>query len=623
MFPYQPVDMNLDRLTGREPNDITSAYLAEVKFGVPYFRGTAARAIAPQWLQRTSGLIVPGNMGGRPAPIDQMSVYFTAEEVFGVPISEDFVFLQLRHSTAEQVIYFAAQTLAEFRRPGRRRQEADRHFAERWFVGSARQRVLNMLRQDNRALVVPQSLLVLAQRSLRVSADCLLPGAEAANLIAAAIAIGDQLGADRNQEIENSSDVVDSVPGPLGRELVANQLFNADPEDVNLIARFHRTWLTLPGERADEPRVVNIAETYERSVGIPLSNVLSVGLGLWASTIQGNPRVLPSYFDALDLPAGRVGDALDVISATIADLRQAVWEEFNTRPSDWSFSTFERFPIAQFYDGSLVVLDIHLLVRRLFSWVPFYDIANGAIGGSLVRRCEQALRYLSEIYVTEVVESIVGATSFGRRAYFDKELRHAYGAQGVKIADVAIDYGGAWVVVEITTTKLRRESVAGMSDEYLARDIDKLVEEVRQIDSTIRSLRRDRSRLTGRTERSQVHQFHPVVVVTEGFPVNPVTLTVLRNRVKTADLLTGSDVTPIEVIDVVELEMVEGLQEEGGPSLAELLDKKARADLALSSFRDFILVELGLAPRRPSRVDELFHEFVELIVGDAFGGVAD
>lgn len=161
------------------------------------------------------------------------------------------------------------------------------------------------------------------------------------------------------------------------------------------------------------------------------------------------------------------------------------------------------------------------------------------------------------------------------------------------------------MIAEITTHQLRRDSVAAVSDTALESDVDALVEKVRQVDATLERIRADESALT-RRQPTPGRRFHPVVIVTEGFPVNPIVLQKLRTRMEDEQLLAGGDTTPVEIVTIVEMEMVEALHEIGGPSLQELLSAKQYAGLAKMSLRDYILVDRRLQPPRPRRLEELW-----------------
>ena len=91
--------------------------------------------------------------------------------------------------------------------------------------------------------------------------------------------------------------------------------------------------------------------------------------------------------------------------------------------------------------------------------------------------------------------------------------------------------------------------------------------------------------------------------MTEGFPVNPVTLTALRERARAASLLQGDDVAELEVVDGFELEMLEGAGF-GEFTVLNALESKSRAALHRCNLRDF-LRECELNATIPKRVRRL------------------
>ncbi len=109
----------------------------------------------------------------------------------------------------------------------------------------------------------------------------------------------------------------------------------------------------------------------------------------------------------------------------------------------------------------------------------------------MAARAKQTLRHCNELYVSEILHAITCDEGTTRRVYDDADLKAVYTAEGQRIADAAIDYPGAWIVIEVTTTQLRREAATAVPDESQIQDIDKLVEELNQIEATITALRGD------------------------------------------------------------------------------------------------------------------------------------
>jgi len=79
------------------------------------------------------------------------------------------------------------------------------------------------------------------------------------------------------------------------------------------------------------------------------------------------------------------------------------------------------------------------------------------------------------------------------------------------------------------------------------------------------------------------------------------TLTMLRQRAEEARLLVGDDTGVLEVVDVTELEMLEGA-DLGEITLLDALAAKSNAALARCNLRDFLIRERDLRAGSPPRV---------------------
>ena len=71
---------------------------------------------------------------------------------------------------------------------------------------------------------------------------------------------------------------------------------------------------------------------------------------------------------------------------------------------------------------------------------------------------------------------------------------------------------------------------------------------------------------------SPARRFHPIVVLTEGFPINPIVVTRLREKLRSLKIGVTEDTAPLAVLELTTLEFVEAYQEAGGKSLPQLLD---------------------------------------------------
>jgi hypothetical protein len=592
-------------LTGREPAELRSG-LVPVEDGREMLAGTTARLLQVPFVARPDGLLLPAT--AVPMPLHLVGVYITAAEVFGMTPSPAVIAEQLERTPFGAILNFVASTLALHRRPGVPVEQTDAMLADQWLGGPARQRVRNLLLDPKRRLVVPQALYVLIKLGAHICPDALLPGVEAGRIPAALFGALSAMDEDSAGGLDDADRVVRTEIGSFAGRLLANQHLNKPLDEAHLMARFVRTWLELPAERSAERRVVDLPQAFADATGVPLHDVLVVAAALWASTLNGSPYVPPGYFTELKWDDARLSSALSLFTVDVVTLRGLLLTETQAKGLVWSHDVLGQYPVVRTDDGGLLVLDRNLLVRRIFGGLLALDIDAALKEGTRTdskraKHVAGCLEHLAEVYALEIFEAVVGGGPAAPRVYDDAQLKRAFARKGQRIADAAVDYGDAWVVVEVTTSRLTRESVAASRD-ALSKDMNKLVKKVEQIDQTIAALRAEERKLTG-ARPAAVRRFYPLLVVTDGFPMNPMSTEQLRKRVADEGLLTGNDVAPLEVVDIVELEMLEGLTERGGPSLRDILAGKEKGMFFRSSVRDYVLVERGLNPAHSQRVSTL------------------
>lgn len=588
------------QLADREPGSLRDAYLAVPVPGRPVLEGTTAPALTPQWQQQPSGLITPATAPTQ--PIDLLGVYLTFSEIFGFPADSGYTVRQLRVLPLGVVLQFCAELLNALSQPGASRADLDRHFATQWLRDPFRTRVLNLLRDPRRALLVPQALMLLARAAVEHSPDTLPEDTEQGNLVGALLTFSDLTGASGRQ----GPTVITDQPGELGREIIANQYFNNSTSVAHTLTRYVRRWRHGLPQVDNIGGLVDLAAVYEECTGVTLDDLTIVAGALWIAACHGEVLTPAAELETL-LPAGRAAGALSLISAHPDTLREAVQAERAQRRTEWTFDAFQQYPVVRLGD-LLLVVDQRYLIDRAFGWLPINDIRfpprTRSRPAGHKKRAEQAvhtLRRLSELYVSEILHSITGQGG-ARRVYDDAELKTAFQEKKQKIADAAIDYGDTWIVVEVTTSQLQRDAATAVPGDAQVNDIDKLLDEVHQIDATIQALRRDESRLTGVAGPVR-RRYLPLLLLTEGFPVNPVTMTVIRERADRDGLLQGQDVMPLEVLDVEELELIEALQEQQGVSLLTLIQRKQASHLERMPMRSFLYATITTAFSHPQRFE--------------------
>jgi hypothetical protein len=598
--------------TDAEPASLRNSYLAFPSAENPVLRGSTATALGSRWGEHSSGLVVPAAVQP-PAPIDLGAVYLTTEEIFGFDLPTGYVRRQLERIPLEGVVRFCAQVLNALELPGVSAKAVDEHFAGKWLREPIRSRVLNLLRDETRRLLVPQAFMLLVRIAVETSPDTVPDNIREGDIVAALFSLTQTMG----QHPDPGPSVIADRPGTLGRELIANQHFNRSWSVPGVLARYARCWLQLPAERQEKPEIIDLSQAYQECTGVRLEDLAAVAGYLWLVTLKRRFVIEAGELACLHIPDESVEAVLSLISTDLPGLREAVHTERPERRTEWSFDPFQQRPVIRLPADQLLILDPRHLINRAFGWLPIWDIkfpppghAKPAGHRKTATWAQQTLRHVSEVYVSEILHTITRDEGTTRRVYDDADLNAAYTAQGQSIADAAIDYPGTWIVIEVTTTQLRREAATAVPGESQIQDIDKLIEELEQIDATIASLRRDEAVLTG-TPAAGGRRFLPLLVLPEGFPVNPVTLTVIRERARARGLFTRPDTSPVEIMDVEELEMIEALQEVSGPSLLEILRSKQAGSLRNAMVRDHILHVMRLHPPAPARHARLFASALE------------
>lgn len=568
--------------------------------------GSTAPVLTAGFTQLPGGLFVPGSTAGRPQPIDLMQVYLTFHELTGSPVAPSDLLNTLKQLSRNEVLTFTSSWICRMTAPGADTKALDREYME-LLPSDLRTRASNLLTSGGRRLLAHQCFLVVSKLALTVCPEVGAGDVDPEALALLPLAVADQLGRSSSDPSQHKTVSAESIT-PLVQEIVSNQHFNSPNDPAHLVGRWVRQWRQLPEEHP-----VNecdpLEHLYTDLTGTNFDDLSAVVLGLWSQATTGKVVVPIDYFNSLAVRPDVLEATLRIISAPVGDLQAGIvadWERSGFEGLGWEFSTFGRFPVIRYYDG-LLILDSKLLLQRVFGWPLFFDVESRlAPGRKRQGQFSNAVRHHAERYVLEVLEGLAPKTVATKRLYTETDLQAAYPGKGIKLVDAVIDYGDAWVVLDVTTRRLARPTVASVSTATLLDDIKKLVlKKAEQISSTIAQLRADEQALTGQPGTLS-RSYLPVIAATEGFPVNPATTAIVNDVLQEAGLLGASDVLPLQVLDTVELEMVEGLAERGGPSLAALIQAKVTSGLARCALRDYTIAEARLAPQRPRRLDALW-----------------
>ena len=321
-------------------------------------------------------------------------------------------------------------------------------------------------------------------------------------------------------------------------------------------------------------------------------------------TFLGIPFPL-SYLSTYRWDPERLERVLALFAANPDELGRLIVEDEKEFGTTWSFDRLRQFPVIR-TPGHVQVLSPRLLLERVFGWLPVFDVVDGFEKAGTRERGDRARQFFREVCERQVQESLAAIAGDGnaKRLYNEGDLRAAFGRKR-KVADAVFDGGGVWIVAEVSTRQLQRGSRVGDSAEALAADLENGVYvKAQQIDSTIEALVADESRLTG-APAMVGRRFVPLLVATEGFPVNPMTTHAIQAELARRKLLQGPMVGALRIIDQEELYMAESIAEAGQASLLTLLEEWGNSGLRAMDMKSWLYTTRYEASL-PQRLDPAF-----------------
>lgn len=590
--------------TGSEPVGLPK-FLAAPEAGATYFAGTAIRSVG-SFRQRPSGIWTPSTAHIDAAPIGQIGVCLTFEEVFGRRATMDFLIAILAKLPRDVVLNECAGILARLRQPDTGpRSELQTAAIDMIDPGLARDRIRN-LTSSGRHLLSPQGILAMAKVAI---VHCPVQPAEQLSVIPTALlslVIHDLLGDTFDLE---ASPKLESQSLPAALFITANGYFNHTDDAILALALHAARWY-----EADDGNGPSLDEICTAN-GVPLHQQTAFAILLWAQTLKGRVKFDDAFFAHIAGGPRAAHQALRLLTQGVDDAALKISEtELSHKTLEFNFNAFGRYPILRLADSELLVVDPQLLLRRVLGWAPTHDLPKTLVDGTKKGTIEAALARRSETYTIDVINAGVQASRTGR-VFTESDLTEHFTSQGRlagRTADAGIDYGDAWIILEITAHRVPLAVVNALSDESIAEAVERVLDEVDQIHQTIQSLQQHP--LGGHDKHPR--RFYPVVVMTEGYPINPILLTIIREAAATRGFAQGTHIAPIEVTDLATIEYIVGIAEAGGQTMREILDAKATSNFHAAGLGDYIAHAQSMTFTRPANTKTSANDFLTRITAE-------
>lgn len=379
----------------------------------------------------------------------------------------------------------------------------------------------------------------------------------------------------------------------LAMEMICNSLFNHGDDIGDLLARYRLLWLGCGGRLTQvTPRRLP-ADLLEEATSISFDDMTALAFAYWSHIRSCRPDD-PVKLNAMIMPSVTVDQAtietfLNLFSSTPVDLAG----ELRACSKPWQMLPIQNRPLLRLA-GDVVVLDERYLVERVtrgLYWLV-HDYEKWHHGENARARWSTAYGEMIELYAEDLLLPMAPPLIGGKRAFFSEEdLRAAF--PGTRICDAGIDFGGDVVLAEVVSGTVKVPTREQADPDSFRDDTDRLVvEKVKQLNVAAENLLRDPPP-AGSPLAQRPTRIFPIVVFGGQYPVNPLTLRHIHERLEAEGLRPHGAIQPLTMLDLEELEACAYLSEQRQLTFPQLADAWRRSPYANAAFRNYLSYQYG------------------------------
>jgi len=587
--------------------------------------GTARRAGSPSAFKPSnSGLIVPTRLAGSPSSLDLMHTYLVASDVTGHTHAFAQAMEILGRFSTEFTLVWVSQQLRGWTQMSGSWQREQRRVASRVFDSTSRSgsRAIELVRSGRRSLFAPQVLLMVAKLALLYGHTGLAADepsdSKVSDLLTAMLITAEHMTASEADLFKLTGRSKRGRSITLDADLAANQLLHRQTYPPSLIARYHARWKRLPDTLRTHRAFVDIEAEFDAAVGCTIDEFTAVGIMLWGVYQEHQvPMVGRAALAMPGTPGDHVDAALKATSATPSEMLESlrdVEKVANQNPL-YAFESFRQYPVIELGGKQYLVLSDALLLNRFFGWLRNLDVIENVRPNKRRSRVKQFFEAAAEAQAVERLPRIAASSFGGGVCYGEEDIQRAFGT-ATPNADAAVSFGRRWLVLEVSSRVASMSTRTATESASILDDIDKgIVAKARQVQSTINSLREDFQAIDETLgPASSPLRFYPVLVICDGFPINPMTKKLISQSLVAASLFAETDTASLTIVDTETLEVLESVCRAVTDPVPTLIEAFHRSGLATSSFRDWLTATYPESSRAPDDVQAEFNTAVEAVV---------
>jgi hypothetical protein len=594
----------LQRLfSGAEPPG-AGAYIAVPQEGQPYAKGTMLPQLGLMRTATTAGGVVVAIARYPNEPMKYVQLFLGLDEYLGVLVkkelgvynNDNWINLLLGQQPREQVLVELAFLNNSLHQPDLLEQLMNQYRA-----------MLPAALGENfdRAMAaaeVPRVFLA-RQPILRAIRDVILYTGPMDPILAStphsiAIMLAHALATKVGSHEETGPELWPTARASTVMEVIQNNLFNRYEDIYARLDRYTRLWDDY-GKRLSRTKLrADPGQLIVEATGIERADLFSVAFSLMARVNNWKPGP-PFNFD----PYSGIGmdrATLDAALATFTAEEATLVGDLKKAPADWQMLPFERYPVLRLSDSTLLVLDRDYLLERVTSglyWIVL-DHEFGLPGGEGKKAANlwsqaysEMIEALAEDSIKAMAPPLLSGTA-GKTFYTEEDFAAAY-HDGTRRCDAAIDFGHTLLLFEVQKGQVSLDTrQTGLIDKFFSDTERMVLAKAQQLDGTAKAVLADEAPLTG-ISRSPSLRILPVAVQGATYPVNPITDEWIKLQLKDRRLLTDARVGRLAVVDLGELEMLEGLADHSVVGVTDALATWKTGPDARFALRNHLLQAYG------------------------------
>lgn len=599
-------DLNFEELqkllTAHEPEELRTSYVLTpdsttrvLGSGVPLLTGGPATPTA-------TGLFLPSSAGASPS--DDIGVYVLFSEYAGddfetrTGLSLDDVIDHLSSKYPRLLLILSLSLLGRAGTEDWKQRDIATYY-EKFLNPDMATRLHNIMSVgQNRVLLARQGLLASMRHVFLYGQDNdPSPAPQSPSDVHAIMlshAIGDRLGAG-----PKSGETFGGYPEELVMEMIRLGLLYETDDAYAVVDRHARLWLDY-GENLQKhhPRLTP-KNLLKEATGLEIEDILALGFGLIAHAMNWNPGEVHSLRP--DMGSGMDPADIELFHKLVTDDMDGLAARFKGREGAFDYLPIQTTPVLR-HEGGLLVLDLPYLWERVTSglyWLV-HDYERDHHGDKARDVWTHVYGEMVELMAEDEIKTmapIIFGDAGGETFFTEEDFKSAYGAD---LVDVSIHLGSAVVLFEIVSGQLTVDTRVHGKIDGLKKDIDKLVmKKVRQLSRAADELRADEQKLTGFPPTPDLRVI-PVVVVGGGFPNQPFITQYVNECIREEGLLK-SVTTPLAIISLQELELLEGMAEQGLNVADVIVDWKG-SQVRDRGLKNFIIKSYTGRSFRPTRM---------------------